>query len=264
MKKIMLLVAMFALSLTAMAENKAKLPEVSNPPQLVNDFAGLMQKSDVESLEKELEDYDKAKNIQIAVVTVPNIEGWGSVEDFANDLFRKWGIGPKGTTYSNEDRDRGILILYTAKEKKWRIEVGYGLEYALTDGAAGDGGILGKRKPLIARYKAGETGALSQALVLIAHEVKNHLDTHAYPPGQKPKVEPSWFARHPILTILIIIVVLLIILWILNRLGIDISSSGSSYDSGSSWSSSSSSSGSGWGGFGGGSSGGGGASSSDD
>ncbi len=255
---------MFALSLTAMAENKAKLPEVSNPPQLVNDFAGLMQKSDVESLEKELEDYDKAKNIQIAVVTVPNIEGWGSVEDFANDLFRKWGIGPKGTTYSNEDRDRGILILYTAKEKKWRIEVGYGLEYALTDGAAGDGGILGKRKPLIARYKAGETGALSQALVLIAHEVKNHLDTHAYPPGQKPKVEPSWFARHPILTILIIIVVLLIILWILNRLGIDISSSGSSYDSGSSWSSSSSSSGSGWGGFGGGSSGGGGASSSDD
>ncbi|MGB9833330.1 MAG: TPM domain-containing protein, partial [Caldisericum exile] len=53
-----------------------------------------------------------------------------TVEEYAVQLFRKWGIGQK-------DKDNGVLLLVAIKDRVMRIEVGYGLEGAIPDGKAG-------------------------------------------------------------------------------------------------------------------------------
>lgn len=62
---------------------------------------------------------------QFVIVTVPYLDGV-SIEDFSNDLFNKWGIG-------NKDANNGVLLLISKNDKKFRIEVGSGLEDTLTD-----------------------------------------------------------------------------------------------------------------------------------
>jgi uncharacterized protein len=67
---------------------------------------------------------------EIAVATVSSLDGM-SVEEYANKLFREWGVGKKG-------HDNGVLVLVAPTERKMRIEVGYGLEPILPDGLAGE------------------------------------------------------------------------------------------------------------------------------
>ena len=61
----------------------------------------------------------------MVVVTLGSLQGY-SIEDFGVRLGRHWGIGQEG-------RDNGILLIVAPNERKVRIEVGYGLEGALTD-----------------------------------------------------------------------------------------------------------------------------------
>ena len=50
---------------------------------------------------------------------------------YANGLYKAWGIGKKG-------EDKGVLIFFTLKERKIRIETGYGVEGILPDGLVGE------------------------------------------------------------------------------------------------------------------------------
>ena len=65
---------------------------------------------------------------QLVIATVPSLNGH-TVEDYANRLFRAWGLGGK-------DRNDGVLLLVAPTERKLRIEVGYGLEGVLPDAIA--------------------------------------------------------------------------------------------------------------------------------
>ena len=66
---------------------------------------------------------------KIVVAVVESLEGQ-EVEEYANNLFRTWGIGDK-------EKNNGILLLVSTGDRKIRIEVGYGLEGALNDGKTG-------------------------------------------------------------------------------------------------------------------------------
>lgn len=66
---------------------------------------------------------------QIVVVTIPSLEGQ-SLEEYATDLFRQWGIGDK-------EKDNGLLLLCAVEDRQFRVEVGYGLEGDLPDGKTG-------------------------------------------------------------------------------------------------------------------------------
>lgn len=95
----------------------------------VNDFAGALSADAKTQLTNLCTELDQKANAQIAVVTIHTLEG-DSVDDFANRLFEKWGVGPKGM-------DRGVLILLAVDDRQYHIEVGYGLEGILPDGKVG-------------------------------------------------------------------------------------------------------------------------------
>jgi uncharacterized protein len=95
------------------------------PSGLVNDYANLLSAESRTTLESELLTFEKETSTQITVVTVVDLGG-DTIENFAVKLFEEWGIGQKG-------KDNGALLLISRDDHKLRIEVGYGLEGALTD-----------------------------------------------------------------------------------------------------------------------------------
>jgi uncharacterized protein len=91
----------------------------------VVDAAGLLKPEERTALEGKLKAHEDRTTDQVVVATVSSLEGT-TVEDYANRLFRHWQLGQKA-------KNNGALLLVAPKERKVRIEVGYGLEGALTD-----------------------------------------------------------------------------------------------------------------------------------
>jgi uncharacterized protein len=97
----------------------------------VNDFAGVIERDAETQIEAIANRVERLTGAQIAVVTVDTIEPYGSIEEYSIALAEKWKVGSR-------DRDDGVILLVTMKERELRIEVGYGLEGAIPDGRAGE------------------------------------------------------------------------------------------------------------------------------
>jgi uncharacterized protein len=95
----------------------------------VNDFAGVLSDDANARLTALCTELDHKADAQIAVVTVRSLEG-EPIEQFSIDLATHWGVGPK-------QKDRGVLILLAPNDRKYRVEIGYGLEGILPDGKVG-------------------------------------------------------------------------------------------------------------------------------
>jgi uncharacterized protein len=91
----------------------------------VVDDAGILSPATVNNLVVMLAAHERATGEQVVVVTLPSLQGY-SIEEFGYQLGRYWGIGEKG-------KNNGVLLIVAPKERKVRIEVGYGLEGELTD-----------------------------------------------------------------------------------------------------------------------------------
>jgi uncharacterized protein len=127
MKKVFLIIFTLVCCNFLFAQNLLPRP---SPPHLVNDNAHVLSASDAQQLEQKLDALDDSTSNQIAIVTIPTLNDY-PIEDYANKLFRSWGIGNKKT-------NNGILILVATDDHQVRIEVGYGLEGAIPDITAGD------------------------------------------------------------------------------------------------------------------------------
>ncbi len=97
----------------------------SNPPTLVTDVAGVLTPEQKQALENKLVAIDDSSSNQIAVVIIPSLDGYPK-EEYANKLFRAWGIGDK-------KKNNGVLLLIAINDRQIWIEVGYGLEGAIPD-----------------------------------------------------------------------------------------------------------------------------------
>ena len=97
-------------------------PELSGR---VVDQAQILDDSTIASLDAILESHEAQSSNQIVVVSVSSLEGY-AIADYANRLGRAWQIG-------TAENDNGVLLLVAPAEREVRIEVGYGLEGALTD-----------------------------------------------------------------------------------------------------------------------------------
>jgi uncharacterized protein len=122
MKKLLLILLLLANFLGVTAQSVIPPP---NPPRLVNDLAGVLSKEQVAILEEKLVALDDSTSNQIAVVILKTLDGY-EAQEYANKLFRSWGIGNKKT-------NNGVLILASIEDRKVWIEVGYGLEGAIPD-----------------------------------------------------------------------------------------------------------------------------------
>lgn len=78
---------------------------------------------------EQLREHERTTTNQIVVLTVPSLEST-DVETYADTVFKAWKLGAKG-------RDNGVLFVIAPKDRKMRIEVGYGLEGTLTDATCG-------------------------------------------------------------------------------------------------------------------------------
>lgn len=95
----------------------------------VQDFAHVLnetEKGELINLGRSIEEQTTA---QVAVLTIPTI-GDRTIEEFATEAFRQYGIGVK-------KENNGVMLVLALKERKVRIEVGYGLEGRIPDGKAG-------------------------------------------------------------------------------------------------------------------------------
>jgi uncharacterized protein len=118
-------------------------PRVPEPQGYVTDTAHLLHPAARQGLENRLAEFRDRMRIEVAVLTIPSLEG-EPIEDYANRVYSHWGIGAKKT-------DKGVLLLVAAAERKVRIEVGYGLEARLPDGLCGS--II--RQRIVPSFKAG-------------------------------------------------------------------------------------------------------------
>lgn len=91
-----------------------------------NDFADVLTESQEISMNEKISEFEKKTDIEITIVTVNSLED-RDIESFTNDLYNRWGVG-------KSDKDNGLMLLIAPNERKWRTEVGYGLEEYLTDG----------------------------------------------------------------------------------------------------------------------------------
>ena len=89
------------------------------------DQANIIPQQTREALEPKLAELEQKSGIQLVVATVNSLEGQ-EIEPYANELFRFWKLG-------EETKNNGVLLLVAPKERRVRIEVGYGLEGTLTD-----------------------------------------------------------------------------------------------------------------------------------
>jgi len=153
MKKILLLLTMF-LSFATQAQD-------FTPTNWVSDLGNFYTPEQEASLNCTISAYEKKTSIEIGVITIDSL-GDNSIEQFALDQFNRLGIGKKGA-------DNGILIVFSMKDRKSRIEVGNGMEAFFTDGDSYD--ALQVVKPY---FRAGDyaTGT-SECINFITNKLGN-------------------------------------------------------------------------------------------
>lgn len=194
-RRCLALIGVLLLSATLAAAAEKVFPA---PVGYVNDFANVMEPSSKERLSFLLTRIEGSGAAEIAVVTIPSMEelGFADIEEAAVKLFEEWGIGKKG-------RDNGVLILAAIKERKVRIEVGYGLEGQIPDGAAGE--II--RKGIVPFFKKQRFGeGLYNGVLLIAERINADV-------GEKGrKAEPKGFTNDDITNIIILAFIVLAIM----------------------------------------------------
>jgi uncharacterized protein len=195
-RKIVLLMTLVGLAVTSRAERISDL----KPSNYVNDFAGVLSGTTVKELNDLCLEVKQKTKAEMSVVTIQSLDGQPP-EEYAVALFKQWGIGAKD--------NRGVLVLLAVKDRKYRVEVGYGLEPILPDGRVG-----GFAREMVPDLRNGDynaaisllTGRIAEA---IAQDAGVTLTGRvSYPSRRESQGFPGW---------LLILVVIFIILMLGSR-----------------------------------------------
>jgi uncharacterized protein len=95
------------------------------PRHYVEDLANVINDSDEQALNGILQELEQKTGAQYIILTVPSTNGV-PISQFSIELAEKWKLGQKG-------KDNGMLFVLAKNDRKWRFEVGYGLEGFITD-----------------------------------------------------------------------------------------------------------------------------------
>lgn len=105
------------------AESSLELPE---HPKRVLDLAGTLQDFEIRQLTEKLQKLETRRGSQMSILIIPQLPALTTIEEYSITVAEKWKLGRKGI-------DDGILMTVAMKDRKLRLEIGYGLEGALPD-----------------------------------------------------------------------------------------------------------------------------------
>jgi len=250
-----LAIVLLALPLLLHAEPVSQL----RPTDYINDFAHVLDQGTITQLDDICQQIEQKAHAQIAVVTINSLDG-ADIENYAVDLYKKWGIGSKASNH-------GVLLLLAVQDRKYRIEVGYGLEPILPDGKTGS--IGREAVPLLkqSNYSGAVLLMTSRVADVIAQDAGVTLSGARPEISEQPSEQPGTGLSPRGLMLLVIVILLVLFIPPLRRIlfwmilfsgggGGGGGYRGGGYSGGGGFGGG----GGGFGGFGGGSSGGGGAS----
>lgn len=187
---IFLSILFLAVSVLAATE----LPDYKGP---INDLAGVLSRSEISQLEQKAIGCRDQTGSEIGVLLIPTL-GDNSLENYAHDVFKKWGIGRKG-------KDNGVLFLVAIQEHKARVEVGYGLEGELTDLESGR--LVNKNSPMSEAFRANDyAGGVNAVLDGIVQAIGGEYN----PPKPKKKGKDNIPPLAPLAMIIFFIVMAII------------------------------------------------------
>ena len=190
--KLLFLLAFIVSFKTIIAQD---FPQQSNPPKIVNDFAGLISSDKAQELENKLIAFNDTASSQIAIVTITDL-GVYEISDYAFKLAEKWGIGQKG-------KNNGVLILVAKIQRKTFIATGYGVEEYLPD-------AICKRIIELTINPSFKQGNFYQGLSDGTDEIIDRLSGKFDTSGDKKAKKAKGLS--PIVIIIIIFIVLLILM----------------------------------------------------
>jgi len=242
-----------------------------SPTGYVTDLAGVIPQPGRQRLEALCTELQQKTGAQMAIVSVRSLDD-RPIEDYAVDLYKHLGVGAKKD-------DTGVLLLLAPNDRKYRVEVGYGLEPIINDARAGDAG-----RAMVPFLRQNNYGA---AIEMAAWQLAKYVgDAHGVTLSGSPPARPVTTTHHgspisPFAFFILLFIVLRIFSFIISRgaglrgggfsgcwwiLPFLMSGGGGRRGGGSGWGGGGfgggGGGGGGFGGFGGGSSGGGGASGS--
>ena len=151
------------LFVTLLCASSAMAQTLPKPAGRVTDLASVIDPSAEAEIDQRLDRLEQQTSSEIAVATVRSLDGM-SVEEYANRLFKEWGVG-------QAKQDNGVLVLVAPNEREMRIEVGYGLEGVLPDGLAGQ--II--REDFLPRFREDDySGGIRNGVARVADVVEKH------------------------------------------------------------------------------------------
>jgi len=166
----------------------------------VTDLAGVLTAEQISVLDSKLRDLESTDSTQLAVLIIPSLEG-ESLEDYSMRVVEAWKLGQKA-------HDNGALLFVSLRDRKIRIEVGYGLESVLTDARSSQ--II--RNDISPRFRESDFyGGIDAGLTGIAQTVRGTYQ--AAPQADKRKVRKSGGIFN------LLIVMLFPLLWVLSATG---------------------------------------------
>ncbi len=207
--KRLLVIALFGLYPAALQAVTPPIP--AQPSQYVVDLAGVLNAETRARLNARLKDLEAATTAQVVVLTVNSLEG-EPIENFSHQTAVKWGIGQKG-------KDNGVLLTVAVKDRKYRIEVGYGLESTLPDSLVGSLG----REYLVPNFRKGDfAGGIVAAVTALADKISGKKVGEAEagsppPPAETVRQSGSRGSINPLTAVLLLIFILLITINIFRK-----------------------------------------------
>lgn len=131
------------------------------PTNWMTDMGDIIEDSREPEINNWISDYEKLTSVEIGIITVNNLGEYPDVDGYTNEQFRRLGVG-------KAKANNGLLMVFSKEDRKWRIEVGYGLEGLLTDAQAGQIG----RNVIVPHFKEGDYyGGIMAALEAIKGEL---------------------------------------------------------------------------------------------
>ena len=160
-RRTFLLITFFLCLIAVSVSHSAAVPE--RPLKYVVDQAGIVDDATENRLNGYLQQLEQKTTAQLVVLTIGSLEG-ESIEDFSIKIAHdKWKLGQKG-------KDNGVLFVISVKDRKYRIEVGYGLEGVLPDSLVGSMG----RNLLVPFLRKGD---YSNGIFTVAVAIANKIAT---------------------------------------------------------------------------------------